>query len=189
MEATILTLRSYGLREVLIRDDPYHSFLVNPRLRSAVYLRSIAWKNKPDVKVNHPGNPDYTRRRVGASTASRFLVRFLRLYPTYTLVIPTGGLQHEVAFFVRRVNGAVHAILFNPNWSNALDAPQGNKLADFVLAGFGKSIPLRSYCAPNWNIDARCSAWAWQEIFEHMVVGPSPFESPKLVLYRVRNCD
>lgn len=179
IEATIFTLRRLpGFEEIPIKRYPneYDYYLVHHGRKVAVYLRSVTRSSEGRRKQSRAAY-DYAARNVSIEYAKISIRRFLGDFPGYVLAVSTGGLKLEVALFLRMVDDSMEALFFNPIYSS-------NQLVNVFVRLLRKGTPLRSYHTPRDNVSAQCFALAWQQIFQHVTVGPSPLDNPTLTLTR-----
>lgn len=109
------------------------------------------------------------------------------LFADYSLVVNCATLSHEVCVFFSKKDEEMHAIYFNPNFSCTQDGIESSKIVNALLKSFGKSLTsIKAYYSA--NIESNCAAITWEQIYNHVWKGASPFKNNEFPLDDYSHC-
>lgn len=189
-ETTISEVRQMDQINAIIDSSAKIEYFVNHEKKSALLLKSVARVSarrfvrkysRRSKNINDVGN-----RKIPTLTGYRAVNFFYKKqqFQDFVLAVPCGNANHETAMFFRKYDSKLDVIFFNPNYSDIQDGVQRNNVASKFLCEFGRTIrSIRAYHAPNGNEDSQCSVWTWQEIYNHICHGISPFTKDTLQEY------
>lgn len=166
-----------------------YKFLYNEEGKTAMLPRCVtSGKNDLFLRRRYKKREnefDDKKRDTTASFAKCAISYFLHRpkFKGYTIVIPVGTVNHELCLFFRMIDKYIDVIYFNPNYSETNDGAETSKNAKALLKSFNQRIrSVRAYYSPNGNESAKCSGLVWEQIFNHLVNGLSPFDNMNLDL-------
>lgn len=163
-------------------------YLFNVKHKIALVLKSVAkvtdkMKKKRKSKFPH----DFAKRVITTQSGYNAVKDFYRNseFKGYELIVPSGDNVHEVCLFFREYpERGYDTIFFNPNYSEIQDGVQTNKVAKAFTKHFGRTIHRqRAYHSSDGNVGSNCSAATWEQIFNAICNGSSPFENPLIELH------
>lgn len=84
--------------------------------------------------------------------------------------------------------GKYDAVYYNPNYSDATQGVESNTINKDILKSFSTTLrSVQAYHSPCGNVRSRCSALTWQELYNHVNNGISPFQNDNLNLEDYRH--
>lgn len=161
-----------------------NEFLYNKLFKTAVLLKCAAKFREPSFeskKNKRAKNPfDIGNRLISTSKAKIEISHFLnhKLYKYYYIVVPIGGWLHEACIFFKKSDKFIHAVFYNPNYSDVTEGVESSKIGNELLRSFkGRLNFIQAYHSPTGNVENACSAFTWMEIFNHVCQGFIPFDN------------
>lgn len=168
--------------------DQYNAeFLYNTEAKTAVLLKFVIKSTKKCFIAKRNrwySNPNDRANRITTTAVARNLIfAFMKAFEHYELVVPVGSHYHEACIFFRTHKGCKQAIYFNPNYSKKVQGVQLSRTANEVLSSLGQGLTtVQAYHSPCSNYDGKCSSLTWQEIYNFVQDGDSPFDNESLHL-------
>lgn len=142
------------------------------QFRKRVYKKS---------KIDHDKSKRCTTTGVGKLAISYFMNN--EALPDYSLVVDCGSLSHEVCIFFKKIDGLLHAIYFNPSYSDTHDGVASSEIAKVLLSSFRNGIhSIQAYYCPTGNVGSSCVGITWDQIYNHIWGGMSPFDRDDITL-------
>lgn len=161
-------------------NDAYE-FLFNERYKTAVLLKCAAkfkeehFTGKRNKRAKNKF--DIGNRIISTVSARIEILHFLNSkYKAYSIVIPIGGWLHEACLFFRNHDNFMHAVYYNPNYSDVTDGVESSKIGNQLLKSFHHRLNcIQAYHSLTGNVESACSAYVWMEIYNHVCNGFTPF--------------
>lgn len=181
-ERMLIEIRKMPSIESFLRDKtrPHIEFLFDRNKKTALMVKTVVAtkgpaKNKEDLyKMN-------TTIAVGKSAVNNFFAE--EEFKDFTLAVFSGNFWHECCIFLRKHDSGLQAIYYNPNYSLKTMGTQSNAVSGNFLKKWGNALTnIRSYCSNTGNIEGNCVGFVWEQVFELLFKGVSPFTSPKINL-------
>lgn len=165
-------------------------FLFNTEFKSAILLKSVARASKPFFNKKRMRSKrvsfDIANRIIPTRSGYIAVTGFFKeeKFKDYELIVPCGNYSHETCLFFRMLpEGGFDVIFYNPNYSDIQDGVQLNRVTILLMNHFGNALRrIRAYHAPNGNENSQCSALTWQEMFNDICQGASPFTNSTIEL-------
>lgn len=164
-------------------------FLFNQKTKTAVLLKFIIKPTRIQFirKRNRLYKCEYDveNRITTTSVGRQKILHFLNneQFREYELVIPVGSYIHEALVYLRKIEGLMEAIYYNPNLSKRAQGTQLNSVANILMKSLGKKLkPPTAFHSKCGNAKGNCSLLCWQHIYTHLIDGNSPFRDQTLQL-------
>lgn len=164
-------------------------YLYNDENKTALILKcvnrlSVNQFSKKTIKRAKNKNDKYNRCTT-VDVVKNAITLFLNHvdYSCYELVVPVGTVDHECCVFFSKNGNTFQSIYYNPNYSLIHDGVESSALANALLKEMGQNLrSIRSYYSLSGNVDDECSGFVWEEIFNFIKNGNSPFGNDSLNL-------
>lgn len=166
-----------------------YGYYVNDERKTAMFSKCIARVSTPMFRkrVYRKSKNIYdTSNRISTTGVGKVAITYFmnnELFSDYSLVVDCGSLSHEVCIFFKKINGSLHAIYFNPSFSDIHDGAASSYVVATLLRSFGNAIySIQAYYSPTGNVASNCAGIAWEEIYNHIWGGVSPFDRDDITL-------
>lgn len=164
-------------------------YVYNKENKTALVLKCVTKLDQPQhVKktIRRSVNKYDKYKRTTSVNVGKNAISYMLNNPEFTnyeIVIPIGSLDHEACIFFKKNEDLIEAIYFNPNFSVVQQGVQSSKIGKAILKSVGEDLKkIRAYYSPCGNVASMCSALVWEEIFNHVNNGSSPFANTELSL-------
>lgn len=164
-------------------------YYINAEKKTALFSKCVSMiskkqyirrKYRKSININD-NNGRCTTTDVGKG-AVYFFIRDNR-YAEYTLAVNCGSLIHEACVFFTNTVEGIDAIFFNPNFSDVTDGVQTLNTANALIKSFGNGIrSIQAYYSTSGNVESNCTSITWEQIYNLIWKGLSPFKRDDIIL-------
>lgn len=96
----------------------------------------------------------------------------------HILACNIGNLQHDTVVFVKRNEEKQYIFLhYDPNVDVSSD------IVKSFIKEFGCNTQWFGYNSSSGNVEAKCTQYAWEEIFQFFILGKNPFLKDNIKIY------
>lgn len=165
-----------------------YNYYLNENRKTALFSKCVSKLSKRSFEKQYyksENKKDKTKSCTTTLVGKNGISYFMNegRFAEYSLAVDCGSLTHEIGLFFKKIDGKLHVIYFNPNFSDCNDGVESSQVVNVLLRKLASSIAsIRAYYSPTGNVESKCAAITWQELYSHVWKGTCPFNRNDIAL-------